>query len=71
MNARHPITTGVKSLLRAAGFDLKRIAHDWSDPRNYIPFEDTIRGAEQSGLSVADYVEQTHNVPGSASASRD
>jgi hypothetical protein len=33
--------------------------------QEYIPFDETLAGARESGLSVGDYIDQKFNVPGS------
>lgn len=38
--------------------------HDWSDPRNFLPFAETIAAASDAGLTVADYVDVAHNAGG-------
>ena len=38
--------------------------HDWSDPRHFLPFEQTLEGARNASLSVPDYIDVTYNVAG-------
>jgi len=55
---------GLRRLLRSAGLAHVSPGHDWADPRTFIPFEETLAGAAAAGLSVADFVDRTHNRPG-------
>jgi hypothetical protein len=38
--------------------------HDWTDPRQFLPLEQTVKGARHASLSVPDYVDVTYNVAG-------
>ncbi len=43
--------------------------HDWSNTRDFIPFEPTIKAAERAGLSVGDYIDEVmSNTPGATQA---
>lgn len=53
----------VNSLVGMAGFKLVK-QHRWDDPRTFIPFDETHAWANNAGLSVGDYIDATHNVPG-------
>lgn len=61
---KHSIENSVNRTLHVVGLELVRHQHHWDDPREYIPFEETIRWARQAGLSVGDYIDVTYNVPG-------
>ncbi len=39
-------------------------SHDWGDPKQFLPFQETLAAAAEAGLSVADYVDVEHNVKG-------
>jgi hypothetical protein len=47
----------VKALVK----QLLKKTHDWSDVRNFIPFEKTIKAARAAGLSVGDYTDGVMN----------
>ena len=46
-------------------------AHDWHDPKNFLPFDDTVTAARKAGLSIADYVDIKYNVEGATQKSVD
>jgi SAM-dependent methyltransferase len=60
---KHQIRDRVKGVFAAFGFDLSR-PNPYEDYREYIPFHSTIAAAQQSGLSVCDYMDLTFNLPG-------
>jgi hypothetical protein len=65
---------GANRALRPFGFDLVRTAkknHDWSDVRQYIPLQETLAGAQAAGVSVAEYIDVKHNVPGTTQNTHD
>ncbi len=46
--------------------------HDWSNTRDFIPFERTIDAAERAGLSVGDYIDSViNNAPGATQVTID
>ena len=46
--------------------------HDWSNTRNFIPFEITIKAAQGAGLSIGDYIDSViNNIPGATQATID
>jgi hypothetical protein len=57
------LARGVNRLLAPIGVRVTRV-HDWSDPKEFLPFRETISGARGAGLSVGDYVDVTYNVAG-------
>jgi hypothetical protein len=68
----------VRSLAHAAnkilsplGVRVTRSGHDWSDPRQFLPFAATLSAARAAGLSVSDYVDVTYNVAGATQATID
>lgn len=61
---RNLLKSRINHALNAIGFELVRQQHRWDDPREYLPFAETIRWARQAHMSVGDYVEATYNVPG-------
>jgi hypothetical protein len=54
---------GVNSLLKTVSLQLVK-KHRWDDPKTFIPFTETIKNAQEAGLSVGDYIDLTHNYPG-------
>ncbi len=51
---------------------IRKDSHDYSDQKNYIPFQQTIAAAERSGLSVGDYIDAViNNIPGATQATID
>lgn len=45
---------------------------DYSDQKNYIPFQQIVAAAERSGLSVGDYIDEVMNkIPGATQATID
>lgn len=52
----------INACLSPLGIEIIRTRrHDWSDPRNFIPCQETIAAADRSGLSVGDYLDQVIN----------
>jgi hypothetical protein len=46
--------------------------HDWSDPANFIPFQQTMERMSAAKMSVGDYVDAVMNgVPGSSQSTID
>ena len=64
---RRQIRRALNALLGELNLELVR-KHSWEDPRTFIPFKETIKAAQASGLSVADYIDLTHNLPGATGA---
>lgn len=48
-------------ILNSAGFELVKKGREFQD---YIPFRQTLKDAENSGLSLSDYIDNNFNVPG-------
>lgn len=65
MNKSLKATIGknINSFLGLVDLKLTRL-QPYTDYRDYIPFEETIAGAEKAGLSVGDYIDAKHNKPG-------
>jgi hypothetical protein len=65
MNKSLKATIGknINSFLGLVDLKLTRL-QPYTDYRDYIPFEETITGAEEAGLSVGDYIDAKHNKPG-------
>lgn len=55
---------GVNSMLGAFNLKLVRRKAYYDDYRDYIPLQEMVEGASQAGLSVGDYIDTRHNVPG-------
>lgn len=66
-----------KVLLNAATAPLglevrRRDHHDWSDTRNFIPFQATLEAARRADMSVGDYIDtEMSNTPGATAATID
>lgn len=60
----------VNSLLGMAEVELVRV-NRWDDPRTFLPFKATLGGAKAAGISVSDYIDAKHNVPGATQATFD
>jgi hypothetical protein len=58
------IGSNVNSFLELLDLKLTTLKQPYTDYRDYIPFEDTISGAAEAGLSVGDYIDAKHNKPG-------
>ena len=69
----HLLKSVVNKSLAPIGIKVTRIDHhDWSDTKNFIPFERTTEGARASGMSIGDYVDSVMNgTPGSSQATID
>lgn len=52
---------GANKILHPAGLELVKRGREFQD---YIPFRKTLQDVEKSGLSLADYLDNTFNVPG-------
>lgn len=52
----------LNSLLKPVNFQLVRQGREF---QQFIPLEATLKGAQESGLSVGDYIDMKFNVPGS------
>lgn len=61
----------INSILNVAGYELTRQYGYFSDYKDYIPLKDTISNAKKAGLSVGDYIDLTHNVPGATQVTID
>lgn len=58
----------VKSLFARMNLQLVRIDAPFSDYQCFIPFEATIAGAREAGMSVGEYIEARYDEPGVAQA---
>ncbi len=64
----HIARSSVKSLFARMNLQLVRIDAPFVDYQCYIPFEATIAGAREAGLTVGQYIEARHDQPGVARA---
>ena len=55
----------INSVLDIAGFELVRRNAPYTDYKAYIPFQETLLGAERAGMSIGDYIDATYGTPGS------
>jgi hypothetical protein len=64
------VSKSVKMLARGVNLAIEPLGarivgmHDWTNPEQYISFQDTISSAKKAGLSVSDYIDVTYNVAG-------
>jgi hypothetical protein len=68
------VQRGVRRALRPFGFDVVRTTkekHDWGDVRQYIPFQETLAGAQAAHISVGEYIDVKHNIPGATQNAHD
>ena len=63
MGLKNTIREGVNSILNPFGLELERKQY-WEKPKTYIPFKETIKAANEAGLSVGDYIDATFQEPG-------
>ena len=57
------VRKGVDSILDPFGFELVK-KHSWDDPKTYIPFKETIKGAKEASLLVGDFIDAAYQEPG-------
>lgn len=56
--ARKILSSLIKNSVALLGLkNVRSSRHDWSDTKNFIPFDSTIKAASSSGLSPGDYVD--------------
>lgn len=67
---RKVVRKTLNASLRLAGFELLRRGETGS-AKSYIPFRKTIGDAARAGLSVGDYIDAKHQVPGATQATID
>jgi hypothetical protein len=58
---KRKLLDGANKVLHYAGLELVKNGTDFQD---YIPFRNTLQEVEKSGLSLADYIDNNFNVPG-------
>jgi hypothetical protein len=61
----------LNSILSSAGLELVKKTHNWDDTRQFIPFQETLDGARAAGLSVGDYIDSKHSIPGATQNTHD
>lgn len=54
----------INKLVEPYGYELTVRKHDWENFQAFLPFKETLKEAEDAGLSVADYVDQKYNKAG-------
>jgi hypothetical protein len=60
-----PLRNGLNGVLKIAGLEVvAKKPHDWGDVKQFIPFEETLAGAREAGLTVGAYIDVKHNAPG-------
>lgn len=64
MTLRTLARSAVNSVLHVGGLEVRSLKTPYTDYRDYIPLRETIDGAARAGLSVAEYIDIHHNVPG-------
>ncbi|HEX3625626.1 MAG TPA: hypothetical protein VH280_09390 [Verrucomicrobiae bacterium] len=65
---------GINRMLGAFNCEIVRKSgrpHDWSDVGQFIPLEETLSGARKAGLTVGEYIDTKHNVPGATRATHE
>jgi hypothetical protein len=68
------LRTTINGALGSVGCELVKVSketHDWSDVQQYIPLEETLAGAREAHLSLGEYIDAKHNVPGVTQATHD
>lgn len=60
--------TAINSMLKVANLELVSRNRTF---QNYIPFRQTLNGANAKGISVGDYIDDAYNVPGNTQATID
>jgi hypothetical protein len=68
--AARRLVKGLNFALMPLGVQVVR-SFNASDPEQFLPFDQTISGAHNAGLSVADYVDVTYNVAGATQGTID
>src|ERR1700722_2706609 len=71
---KRAVRTSVNGVLGTVGCEVIRISkkgHDWGDVGQFIPLEETLAGAREANLSVAEYIDTKHNIPGAPQATHD
>lgn len=61
------VRNGINRMLGAFDCEIVRKSgrpHDWTDVGQFIPLEETLSGAREAGLTVGEYIDLKHNVPG-------
>ncbi len=73
MNGNLKSLTGraINSGLGMVNLKLVRCNTPYTDYRDYIPFAETLTGANEAGLSVGDYIDVRHNIPGATQKTSD
>jgi Methyltransferase domain len=64
----------VNGALRVIGLEIVRISkktHNWGDVEQYIPLKETLTRARKAHLSLGEYIDAKHNVPGATQDTHD
>jgi hypothetical protein len=72
--AKRSVHKAINGALGLVGCEVVRIqkkAHDWGDVGQFIPLEETLAGAREAHLSVGEYIDIKHNVPGASQDTHD
>ncbi|MGA9778102.1 MAG: hypothetical protein WBS33_07500 [Verrucomicrobiia bacterium] len=64
----------INCALGMVGCEVVRISkkiHNWEDQSQFLPLEETLAGAREAHLSLGEYIDTKHNVPGATQATHD
>jgi hypothetical protein len=70
--AKRAVKAALEAATRPLGIKISRRSHDWEDTEQFIPLDETLRKAEQAGMSVCDYIDTVMNrIPGATQTTID
>jgi phospholipid N-methyltransferase len=69
MSVRTRLLTSLNGALRPLHFELVR--HNWDDPQQFIPFNQTLAGARAADMTVGDFIDVTYNEAGATQTAVD
>jgi SAM-dependent methyltransferase len=61
----------INRILAPLGLSLSRRRHDWADVSAFIPFDETMSNARESGLSLGEYIDLRQGIAGATQATID